>query len=184
MQNGQRWIIGLLILIALLLGALVFLDVSSSDEGEGSDNNVAMAEVANQSVADVEAAKPDEGGDPIDAAVDNILAADAAATNEVRVATIPRPFWGLWTRQPELCGKQDADDSAVEISARTVAFWEANGEVKSVTLKSPLSIAVDAAFSGEGETWQSEGSYTLSPSKLDLMITNGEGRTSRYKRCG
>ncbi len=183
MQNSQRWIVGLLIVIALLLAAMIILDFTDRG-GEAPAGNEVIAENATAPVENGAVPVPVLGGDPIDAAVDNILAADADAPVEVKVASIPRPFWGLWSQRSELCGQPEADDSALEIGARKLIFWESSGEVRSVVLKSPLSVEIAAGFTGEGENWDATGTYTLSPSKQELIVASAEGRATRYKRCG
>lgn len=182
MQTGQRWIVGLLLVIAALLGALVYLDIFKSDDGAAAENGIAAVnEVAPP--ANAAAAAPADAGDPIDAAVDNILAGDESAATEVKVTVVPRPFWGVWSQRAELCGKPESDDSAVEIGPRKLAFWESSGEVRSVVLKGPLEVEIAASFSGEGETWEGTGTYTLSPSRQDLVIASGNAKGLRYKRC-
>lgn len=180
----QKLIGVLLGVIAVLLGIILFLLVRPSLE-EGVVHNETQAEEANTAKATGPAAD-ESGPNPIDAIVENVISnqGDAVAgPPEVKIASIPRQFWGMWTLNPDRCGKDVGDESAVDVEPRRIQFWESAGEVQSIIFSNPLSIAVTASYTGEGQSWESTTNLALSGSREKLLISAKDGKGQWYRRC-
>lgn len=76
------------------------------------------------------------------------------------VADVPARFVGLWAGSPDACGS-DADDMVLRIAPRHIAYWESEGPILAVVVQRN-EIAVISELSGEGETWLSTATFTLS----------------------
>lgn len=68
-------------------------------------------------------------------------------------AAIPRRFQGEWNEKVEDCGTGN-NDSRLRVGEHTIRFYESSAAVRSVDEKSDGSVAVQAQFTGEGETWE------------------------------
>lgn len=184
MKSGQKLIVTLLAIIAILLGVVIFLQLNPVKKLPIT-NGVDAATAGEQApTEEKDSAPPPPAENPIDDIVENVIAEEMpAGPAEVRVGAIPRQYWGIWTRRPELCGQQGADESAFQIGARKLQFWESTGEVKSVTLKNPMTVEVEADYTGEGQNWQAKSQFALSASKQDLMVGEPGKPGMWYKRC-
>lgn len=181
MKRGQATTALLLAIIAALLGVVFFLLVRPSVETATLGNGIEAEAPPETPVAGENA----PAANPIDAIVDNVIASDAPATEapQIQFSAIPRQFWGSWTQHPERCGQDDADDTLLDIAPKTVRFWESSGAVETVTLQNPMTIDVTAAFSGEGEQWESTTTYALSGSRQKLLISSRGAAPVWYQRC-
>jgi hypothetical protein len=94
---------------------------------------------------------------------------------------IPRQFRGEWNQDTRGCGT-DLNDSRLIIRAHTLAFYESDGEVKSIIRHNPLSITLTATFAGEGEVWNASDQLVLSRSGDTLTVNTGGTSMNRY-RC-
>lgn len=175
-------LIGLLLgFIAVLLGIIIFLLVRPSVEGDVGGNAVQSQETAPEKAEPADTGEP--GVNPIDAIVENVISneGDVAGPPAVKIATIPRQFWGRWTLKPELCGQDD--ESAIDIAPKRIQFWESAGDVQSVTITNPMNIEIAASYSGEGQTWDATATYALSGSRRELMVSSKDSKGQWYKRC-
>jgi len=179
----QKLIGVLLGVIAVLLGFIIFLLIRPSLD-DAAVRNESQAEEAS-SAKESGPAADESGPNPIDAIVENVISneGDRPGPPEVRVMSIPKQFWGRWTLNPERCGTVEGDDSAVDVEPRRIQFWESAGDVESITFANPLSIAVTAAYTGEGQSWQSTTNLALSGSREKLLISGKEGKGQWYRRC-
>ncbi len=184
MKRGQGLIITLLVVIAGLLGVIFFQMVRPSLEGPLPGNMVQAPEADNS--ADAEPVVPEKKtANPIDEIVDNVIAQDAAPPQppQVKLASIPKQFWGNWTQHPELCGQEGADDSVLDVAPKAVRFREVAGDVESVVIQNPMTIDITASFTGQGESWQSTTTYALSGSRQELLVSQKDAKGLWYKRC-
>ena len=84
----------------------------------------------------------------------------AGPPQPVVVEEIPQAFLGVWDHVEGSC--DPASDLRVEISPRSMQFYESHGEVAQVEVDSPRRIVVSLAMEGEGEKWQMARMFTLS----------------------
>lgn len=178
-MRDRRVMFGLLAVASIVLGVIISLLVQPSfDPPSGSSTG-------GDNVASFGGKKADEAAevDPIDQAIDNVMASAPPEAPEVKAVAIPRQFWGIWTQNHELCGTDVADDTVLEISGRVLRGWETSGAVKSVVLESPMTIKVDASYIGGGENWDAVTTYALSGSRQELVVTGADGNGQLYQRC-
>ena len=84
----------------------------------------------------------------------------AVAPAPVVTEEIPQAFLGVWDYVEGNC--DPASDLRVEISPRSMQFYESHGEVTRAEVDSPRRIVVSLAMEGEGEKWQMARMFTLS----------------------
>lgn len=182
MKKGQGLVVGLLILIAAMLGVVIALLVRPSVEEVVRSNVVDQNAVEDEvTTAPDESASPASDVNPIDAIVDNVISEEAGVQKptEVKVPTIPRIFQGTWSEQPELCGRDRLEQGMVRISASRVEFPETSGQVKQVLLRGAGAMEVDAQFAdGLART-----AYSLDADRQQILVEAGDGAGTRYRRC-
>lgn len=98
----------------------------------------------------------------------------ASPSAGLAVATIPARFRGEWNRVAADCGT-GRNDSRLRIEPERLRFYESSGEVVSVR-EDGRTVTVRARFTGEGETWEADRSFTLSADG-DTLISDGTKRT-------
>lgn len=182
----QKLLGSLLAVIAVLLGVIIYLLVRPSVGGLEPANSVDAVAAGDNATAAAAAPDAGDGVNPIDAIVENVISTegvDAAGPPAVKIASIPRQFWGVWTQRPELCGRASEDDSAMDVTPKAMRFWESSGDVRSVTVTNPMTIEVAAAFSGEGQTWEATSRLSLAGSRKELLVSDPDGRGTWYKKC-
>jgi hypothetical protein len=101
--------------------------------------------------------------------------------NIQKITEIPMAFRGEWGDEPSACGT-GLSDSRLVISAKLLAFYESDAEIKTVTKENARVISVTASSAGEGQVWESKMQLTLSRSGDDLTVNN-EGVSSTRHRC-
>jgi len=146
-------------LIALAAALLGGCSQEPERRNEGSGLNVALDESARDEALN-EAPEGDEG--PVSAPEnrpDRLPGQPAGAQGPA--TTIPVAFRGTWSGSRSTCGKP-GNDMALAISADRLVFYESVGQVMTVKPLSPRSIRVNATYSGEGDTWMSSATLTLS----------------------
>ena len=74
-----------------------------------------------------------------------------AAPSAAILTAIPAAFHGVWDAESGSC--EPASDMRLEISTRTIGFYESEGKVITVTPQADGSAAVELAMTGEGESW-------------------------------
>ena len=97
-------------------------------------------------------------------------------------AAIPASFRGSWDVDGGSCGVNDADN-ALTLQPDRLSFYESGGEVTAVRQTAPGVIEVDAALSGEGETWTATLSFALSDDGATLTTTQAGAPPTVRKRC-
>lgn len=94
---------------------------------------------------------------------------------------IPARIQGKWTGTDERCGDRGAD-LELSIAADQLVFHESVGLVKAVRESGDDSIALEAAFTGEGQSWTRTLRMRPSADGRTLTITN-DGTAVTRKRC-
>ncbi len=97
------------------------------------------------------------------------LSPSATAKSDV----VPEAFRGEWNRVAADCGT-GRNDSRLRIEAKRVRFHESEGEVLGVKKEEGRTIAVRARYSGEGEQWEDERRFSLSPDGRKLSANGME----------
>ena len=100
---------------------------------------------------------------------------------EVRPAIIPPAFRGEWNDPAKDCGT-DHSDMRLQISAKSIQFYESNGEVRRVIRHNGRAITVLASYSGEGQVWDRVDRLVSSGSGNELTIHTGKDSATR-SRC-
>lgn len=107
---------------------------------------------ANESVEQSTAPKPVAPSPPP-------AASPSASLVAAEAGTIPARFRGEWNRVAADCGT-GRNDSRLRIEPMRLRFHESSGEVVSVRDEGQ-TITVRARYTGEGETWEADRSFTL-----------------------
>jgi hypothetical protein len=123
---------------------------------------------ADEGAASNESAKPAE-----------TTTATATAPGADLGKAFPAAFRGKWDGSAEAC--KTGSERKLNITETEMQFLESIGVAKSIAQESENAIKVDAAFSGEGETWDATTRLELSPAGNALTI-NGD-QTSQLVRC-
>ncbi|WP_230461182.1 hypothetical protein [Sphingobium sp. CAP-1] len=92
---------------------------------------------------------------------------------------IPAAFQGRWTGEADRCGDRAAP-LELTIAPDQLIFHESVGTVGSARAEADGRIAVDAAFTGEGQSW----TRTLHMRRVgDRLIITNDGTAVTRKRC-
>lgn len=115
------------------------------------------------------------------------VVAPAPAGNESEPAgqtlsAIPEPFQGRWDFALDSCGDA-ASEGELTISGDSLEYYESVARVVGVTGQSPSAIAVQAEFSGEGQSWRERIGYALNADGDRLTTTAEDGSESVRMRC-
>ncbi|HUD91137.1 hypothetical protein [Sphingobium sp.] len=94
---------------------------------------------------------------------------------------IPVAIQGRWTGMDERCGDRAAD-LELSVAPDELVFHESVGKVKAVRTRDNGLVAVDAAFTGEGQSWTRTLQMRPSADGKTLTITN-DGTAVTRKRC-
>jgi hypothetical protein len=94
---------------------------------------------------------------------------------------IPASLQGRWTGMDERCGDRAAD-LELSIAPDELVFHESVGAVKAVREDGDGKIAVEAAFTGEGQSWTRTLHMRRSADGKTLTIVN-DGTAVTRKRC-
>lgn len=94
---------------------------------------------------------------------------------------IPAALQGRWTGLNDACGDRSAD-LELTVKPRSLIFHESVGAVKGVASDANGSLRVDAAFTGEGDSWSKTLLLRPSANGRELTIIN-DGTAVTRKRC-
>lgn len=94
---------------------------------------------------------------------------------------VPETLQGRWTGTADRCGDRSAD-LELTIAPDQLLFHESVGEVRSVKAGDDRSLSVEAAFTGEGQSWTRTLLLKPSPDGRTLTIVN-DGAAVTRKRC-
>ena len=107
-------------------------------------------------------------------------AADRAGTAS-RVGAIPAALQGSWTGLNDRCGDRSAE-LELKVTPDSLIFHESVGTVKGVATGTGGKVKVDAAFTGEGDSWTKKLELRPSANGRELTIIN-DGAAVTRKRC-
>lgn len=118
-------------------------------------------------------------------------AATAQAATDAEMAqpmgkAFPKGFQGRWGLVAGDCTSTRGDAKGLlTITGDQLRFYESNGTVQVLTIKSPESITVDLAFTGEGQEWKQTTDYALAKGGRTMLRTDRDpAHSERYTRCG
>ncbi len=94
--------------------------------------------------------------------------------------TIPAALLGVYDASLEACGR--ASDGRLTVSATELRFHESIGTVRRVTATGADSVAVEADYQGEGESWRSLRELKLGDGGATLTVS-GDGSRFERVRC-
>jgi hypothetical protein len=92
--------------------------------------------------------------------------------------TLPNAYVGTWTTNVRACGAEDTN--AVTISPSSLAFYEAQGDVRAI-VEGDRQITATVAYNGEGKSWV-ESNVLVPMGSKKLMLT-ALGKTTELRRC-
>lgn len=96
-------------------------------------------------------------------------------------AIVPAELLGRWTGVSDRCGDRMAD-LELNIMANSLVFHESVGSVKTVTPAPGGRFSIEAAFTGEGQSWTRTLDLRPSADGATLTIVN-DGTAVVRKRC-
>lgn len=168
--------------IALPLLMLAACDQEDDGKPRMSTNIVeeqSTYDVGNLSPVDDESLEPDDAADP---ARNESASAQPGPPNGASVAgTIPVALQGRWTGLNDVCGDRSSD-MELTVTPKSLIFHESVGAVTGVTTGPGGRIRVDAAFTGEGDSWTKRVELRPSASGRELTVIN-DGAAVTRKRC-
>lgn len=124
--------------------------------------------------------------DPEKDAARTAQAATDAAMAQPMGKAFPKGFQGRWGLVANDCTSTRGDAKGLlTITGDQLRFYESTGTVKVLTIKSPDSVTVDLAFTGEGQEWKQTSDYALADGGKALVRTDRDpAHRDRYTRCG
>ncbi|WP_313803457.1 hypothetical protein [Sphingobium sp.] len=96
-------------------------------------------------------------------------------------STIPASIQGRWTGLDESCADRAAE-LELTITSTSLVFLESEGKATGVSHGPDGRIRVDAAFTGEGQSWNRTLELRPSASGRELTVID-DGRAVTRKRC-
>ena len=113
---------------------------------------------------------------------------DASAPAEAKTSAaappagaIPAALQGNWTGLNDRCGDRSAE-LELKVTPGSLIFHESVGTVKGVVTGTGGKLRVDAAFTGEGDSWTKKLELRPSANGRELTIIN-DGAAVTRKRC-
>ena len=123
------------------------------------------------------------GNDSADAPPVNSASSDMSTRSvfSTPAGAIPVAFQGNWTGLNDRCGDRSAE-LELKVTPDTLIFHESVGTVKGVATGTGGRLRVDAAFTGEGDSWTKQLELRPSANGRELTIIN-DGAAVTRKRC-
>ncbi|WP_240334236.1 hypothetical protein [Sphingobium estronivorans] len=97
-------------------------------------------------------------------------------------STIPASIQGRWTGLEERCDERAAE-MKLTVTPTSLVFLESEGKVTGMSHGPDGRIRIDAAFTGEGQSWNKTLELRPSASGRELTVID-DGRAVTRKRCG
>ena len=166
--------------LALPLLLLAACDQRADDKPGMSTNIVeeqSSYDVSNQSPADDDSLAPDNAADPTRNETASARQPEGASVGN----RIPVSVQGRWTGLNDRCGDRSSD-LELTVTPKSLIFHESVGTVTGVTSGPGGRVRVDAAFTGEGESWTKRVELRPSASGRELTVIN-DGAAVTRKRC-
>ena len=98
-----------------------------------------------------------------------------------RAGAIPAALQGSWTGLNDRCGDRSAE-LELKVTSDSLIFHESVGTVTGVATGPGGKVKVDAAFTGEGDSWTKKLELRPSANGRELTIIN-DGAAVTRKRC-
>lgn len=162
--------------ILLTLPLLMATGCGRSSENSADQPGV-VANILDHTLPDVENGPPTNGIVPVEAAP--VIAPPSA--DSASAGSIPAAMQGRWTGATDRCGDRSAD-LELAITPDQLLFHESVGTVKNVEPGEDDRAVVEAAFTGEGQSWTRTLTLRTSRDGKALTITN-DGAAVTRKRC-
>lgn len=153
--------------------ALTLLVLTAACDATPQGNDAQPAIVAN--IVDADRSTPSP------APANAIIAPPDQPTEVVnpQPAIIPASVQGRWTGESDRCDDRAAP-LELTVAPDRLVFHESVGTVRSVRIGEDGGIAIDASFTGEGQSWQRTLTLTRTG---DRLVITGDGATTTRKRC-
>jgi len=172
-----------------LLITLPLLLIAACDEKGGgkpgmSANIVdeeASYDVSNVTPAQDETLAAGNEARPAAAANGSAPATPRQAARPHAAGSIPAALQGSWTGLNDKCGDRSAE-LELKVTPNSLIFHESVGTVQGVVTGSGGKTRIDAAFTGEGDSWTKKLELRPSANGRELTIIN-DGAAVTRKRC-
>lgn len=113
--------------------------------------------------------------------VEEVLPEETPTESPQSASSMPVALQGRWTGINDACGDRMAD-LELNITPDSLVFHESVGTVKGVSAGTDGRIRVNAAFTGEGQSWTQRLELRPSANGRELTIIN-DGTAITRKRC-
>lgn len=169
-----------------LLFAMPLLLLAACDDKGGEKPRMSTNIVDEQATYDVSNETPaqDEtlaaGNETPPQPADNASVADRTGTAS-HAGAIPAALQGSWTGLNDRCGDRSAE-LELKVTSDSLIFHESVGTVTGVATGTGGKVKVDAAFTGEGDSWTKKVELRPSANGRELTIIN-DGAAVTRKRC-
>jgi hypothetical protein len=161
--------------LILLMPPLLLASACGQSPDGGGDQPGVVANIVDQAMPDVaNDAPPANKITPVESSP-KINATPSADD------TIPIAMLGRWTGAAEACGDRGAD-LELTVAPDRLVFHESVGTIKSVKQDMDGRAVVEAAFTGEGQSWTRTLALRTSKDGKALTIVN-DGTAVTRKRC-
>ena len=172
------------LLFAMPLLLLVACDDKGGEKPRMSTNIVdeqATYDVSNETPAQDETLTAGNETPPQPADNASVSAAADRTGTASRVGAIPAALQGSWTGLNDRCGDRSAE-LELKVTSDSLIFHESVGTVTGVATGTGGKVKVDAAFTGEGDSWTKKLELRPSANGRELTIIN-DGAAVTRKRC-
>ena len=161
-----------------LMLAPILLSACNQQADKSADQPNMVSNIIDQAMPDVGNAQPSSNAiTPVEAP----SRVDAAPPATAPAGLVPARLQGNWTGVNDSCGDRSAN-LELTIAPDRLVFHESVGAVKSVSDGADGRVSVDAAFTGEGQSWTRTVGMQLSADGKTLTIVN-DGTAVTRKRC-
>ena len=169
--------------IVIALPLLLLSACGDRDDGKpGMSTNIvdeqASYDVSNRTPAEDETLAPGDAEAP--PANRSDTASGEASPAQGPGGPIPAALQGRWTGINDVCGDRSAE-LELTVTPKSLIFHESVGTVTSVAAAGG-KVRVDAAFTGEGDSWTKKLELRPSANGRELTIVN-DGAAVTRKRC-
>lgn len=160
------------------LALLLLIAGCNQSSDNSADQTGVVANILDQTLPNVEEAPPAANAIT---PVEPTPKIDTPPPEAAPAGLIPAAMQGNWTGVQDRCGDRSAD-LELTVTPDRLLFHESVGTVKGVTQSEDGRAAVDAAFTGEGQSWTRTLALRTSPDGKALIIVNDRKAVTR-KRC-